>query len=100
MEKRGLELTEAVQWIEIIAATAIPVAIVVIVVERIMSGKGIGVRAIQFLAIGIIPVVVLILGLEGILEKGAIGALLGALVGYLFSNIGQYDKRKDDNQDA
>ncbi len=53
-----------------------------------------GVRSIQFLAIVVVLPVVLILALEGILERSAVGALIGALVGYLFTNIGKYDERK------
>ena len=95
-----MEQFEARQWIEIIAAAAIPVAVAGAVLERVTIKRGIGVRTIQFIGISTISPLVLILGLEGILEKSAIAALLGALVGYLFSHIGEHDKRKDDNQDA
>ena len=95
-----MEQLEARQWIEIIAAAAIPVAVAGAVLERVTIKRGIGVRTIQFIGISTISPLVLILALEGLLEKSAIAALLGALVGYLFSNIGQYNKRKDDNQDA
>ena len=93
-----MEPLEARLWIEIIAAAVIPVAVVGVVVERIIIKRGPGVRTIQFIGISVISPLVLILALEGLLEKSAIAALLGALVGYLFSNIGQYDKRKDDKQ--
>ena len=96
----GVEPLEAKLWIEIIAAAAIPVAVAGAVLERVTIKRGIGVRTIQFIGISTISPLVLILGLEGILEKSAIAALLGALAGYLFSNIGQYDKREDDSQDA
>jgi hypothetical protein len=99
MGGRGLEQSEAKLWIEIIATAAMPIAIVAVIVHRIMLKRGIGVRAIQFLALAIIPPFVLVLALENSLE-GAAGALIGALVGYLFSNIGKYDERKAGNKDA
>ena len=102
-----MDPTEARLWIEIIAATVIPIAVGGVIAERIIKNRSPGVRTIQFIGISTIPPLVLILGLEGTLEKSAIGALFGALVGYLFANIGQYDKRKgqrdkrkDDGQDA
>ena len=100
MEKRVLDPTEARLWIEIIAVAVIPIAVAGVIVERVSVKRGIGVRSIQFIGISTIPPSVLVLGLEGILEKSAIGALFGALVGYLFANIGQFDKRKDDDKDA
>jgi hypothetical protein len=62
-----------------------------------------GVRAIQFLAAVTLPPTIVILALEGILEKSAVGAILGAFIGYLFSHIGEYDRRRrrrqiDDDQ--
>ena len=92
-----MDPTEVRLWIEIIAVAVIPLAVAGVVLERVMIRRSIGVRTIQFTGIPIISSLVLILGLEGILEKSAIGALLGALVGYLFANIGQYDKRKGDD---
>lgn len=81
-------------WIEIISAATMAIGVVSVVVHRIKLEKGMGVRSIQFLALVILGPIVLILALEGILEKSAVGALIGALVGYLFTNIGKYDERK------
>ena len=55
---------------------------------------GIGVRAIQFVALITISNMVIILALEEILEKSAVGALVGALAGYFFSNISKFDEGK------
>ncbi len=95
-----MEQLEARLWIEIIAVATIPLTVLLIMIHRIVRDRSPGVRSIQFLAMGTIPALVLILGLEGLLESSAIGALLGALVGYVFSNIGKYDERKAGNKDA
>jgi hypothetical protein len=87
-------------WIELIASASIPIAVVAVIIHRIERQLGIGVRAIQYMALAIIVPLVLILALEGILERSAVGALIGALVGYLFSNIGKYDERKASKEDA
>ncbi len=81
-------------WIELAAIVAVPIAVLAVVTHRVKTSKGMGVRSIQFLAISILPAVVLVLALEGILEKSAVGALLGTLIGYLFGNIGEYDRSK------
>lgn len=75
-------------WIEIIAALTIPIAIGAVLYQRFQSGGTIGVRTLQVLAIGVIAPLVLILGLERVIEPSAVGALVGALLGYLLSGIG------------
>lgn len=81
------------EWVELIAATTIPVAVLGLIVNRICSAKGIGVRAIQFLAVATFIPTILILALEGILDGSTVSALVGAFVGYLFSNIAEFDRR-------
>lgn len=75
-------------WIEIIAALTIPIAIAAIMYQRIQQGGAISVRTIQVLAIAVLAPLILILGLERVLEPSAVGALIGALLGYLLSGIG------------
>lgn len=84
--------------IEIICASTIPFVVLAIIAHRIWCDMGIGVRAIQFVALVTIACLILILALEGILEKSAVGALVGALVGYFFSNIGKYDENIGGNK--
>jgi hypothetical protein len=84
----------AKDWVELVAATAIPIGIIAVAWNRIATNKGLSVRAIQFLCLSIFVPLILILGLERILDGSAIGALLGALIGYLFANIGKYDDKK------
>ena len=84
-------------WIEIIAVLSIPLGMCLMIYHRVKQKMGIGVRAIQFLTVAIVTPLILILALEGILERSAVGALIGAIIGYLLSNIGEYDKRKAAN---
>lgn len=82
-------------WIEIIAALSLPAAVIGLLIERIKTGKGIGVRAIQFLGIAMLVPATIILALEKAIDGGVVGTLLGATAGYLFSNISEFDRQKD-----
>ena len=77
-------------WIEIIAALTIPIAIGAVMYQRYQGGGGgsISLRTLQVLAIAVLTQLILILGLERVLEPSAVGALIGALLGYLLSGIG------------
>jgi hypothetical protein len=77
-------------WIEIIAALTIPIAIGAVMYQRYQGGGGgaISLRTLQVLAIAVLTPLILILGLERVLEPSAVGALIGALLGYLLSGIG------------
>ena len=86
--------------VAIIAAFTMLVVIAGVIAERIISKRGFGVRSIQFVAIGMVPPLLMVLALEEGVDKGAIFALLGALVGYLFSNLGKPTEQKVDSDDA
>jgi len=58
---------------------------------------GMGIRAIQFLAIIRIPLL-LVLALEGLIERSALGALIGTLLGFIFSKIGEAEKNEAGEQ--
>lgn len=76
-------------WIEIIAALTITLAIGAVLYQRFQQGAApISLRTIQLLAISVMAPLILILGLERVLEPSAVGALIGALLGYLLSGIG------------
>lgn len=76
-------------WIEIIAALTITLAIGAVLYQRFQQGASpISLRTIQLLAISVMAPLILILGLERVLEPSAVGALIGALLGYLLSGIG------------
>lgn len=61
-------------------------------VNRVMSGKGFGVRAIQLGTVAIALPMLFVLRMEEKISAEAVGTLVGAALGYLLSNIGSYDK--------
>jgi hypothetical protein len=77
-------------WIELVAVLTIPLSVGLIFFERISSGRGLGARSIQFITVATIIPVILILGLEGILDKNVLGTIIGGLIGYLLSGVGNY----------
>ena len=77
-----------------ILASAIPLAVTGVLLQRLVEGKGIGVRAIQFVAATSILPIVAILALEKIIDGSTVSALIGALIGYLFANIAEFGKDK------
>jgi len=57
------------------------------------KGLGIGVRGIQFIAaISFMPGII-ILALADKIDASTIATLIGALIGYIFSNIAKFDDR-------
>ncbi|WP_174902151.1 hypothetical protein [Burkholderia pseudomultivorans] len=86
-----------VSVIEIIAAATIPVAFVLVIIDRIVNKRGIGARAIQLTAVGMLVPLILILALEKILDGATVGTLIGGIVGYLLSGISEFDKGRDAN---
>lgn len=83
-------------WIEIVLAITIPATVVGMILNRILTNKGLGVRAIQFLAVSLGIPIIAILALEKALEGAVVGTLLGGIFGYLLSNISNYDKPQAD----
>ena len=84
------------EWIEIACALTILAVPVGVVIQRCIVAKGTGVRSIQFVAAATVIPAVLILGLEGLMDGNGLAALVGAFVGYLFSNIADFDRRTID----
>ena len=82
------------EWVEIIAAVSIPLAIIALFLNRWHSGKSLGVRAIQMLSVAMFMPTVIVLAMEKILDGAAVAALIGGVVGYLFANISDYDRHK------
>ena len=68
-----------------------------ILIQRMISGKSLSARAIQFLAVGFIFPTILILALGKAIAGETTAALLGGLAGYLLSDIGRY--KPEDSSD-
>ena len=81
--------------ISLILAASIPLGMLVVLGSRVFSSKGIGVRAIQFVAISTIIPGTLLLAIMGLLEGEAVAATFGATVGYLLGSIAKFDERDD-----
>ena len=84
------------EWVQIICASAFPIAIVGLFIERRLAGRGIGVRAIQFIAASTFLPGVIILAINGKIDGATAAALVGAFVGYLFASITKFDDRGRD----
>ncbi|WP_421786425.1 hypothetical protein [Hyphobacterium sp.] len=84
-------------WVSIICAATIPLGIIGILLERCISKKGIGVRSIQFAAaISFVPAIIL-LAINNLIDAATTSALIGAMIGYLFSGIAKFDDRQFTN---
>jgi hypothetical protein len=78
----------ATQWVEVIAAITMPLTVLVYVVQRAITGGAIIKGSIQLVGVLLFLPAVLVLGLEKDIPEAALGTLLGAVAGYLLSNIG------------
>lgn len=77
-----------------LALAAIPVATVIIVIaERIISGRGTGARTIQIISAVTFLSVVGMLALADKLDPSTTSALLGAFAGFVFSSLAKFDDR-------
>jgi hypothetical protein len=85
--------------VELVAIAMLPIGFLGFMLHRIVAGKPIGGRSIQFLGVVFLVPVILILALEKILDGATIGTLIGAVVGYLLSGIANYEppQRRDNN---
>lgn len=75
----------------LVAVAIMALGPLLVLCERIRSGRGLGARAIQFCAVVMIVPLILILALFDILSKETCAALIGALTGYLLSGIGSFE---------
>jgi hypothetical protein len=76
--------------IEIIVACGIVVAPIALLIDRFAGDRGIGARAIQFLAVAMLIPTIVLLALEQRIEAATVGTLVGALTGYLLSGLGEF----------
>jgi hypothetical protein len=87
--------------IELALVGGIALAPLLLLVERLIADRGLGARAIQFLAVAMLIPTILVLAIEKVIESATVGTLIGALTGYLLSGIGDYrpDKKKPNAED-
>lgn len=86
-------------WIEMIAAGSIPLAIVALFVNRWLTNKSLGVRAIQMVSVITLTPAIIVLAMEKIVDGAAVAALIGGVIGYLFANFSEYDRAKYRDKD-
>lgn len=86
---------KTIEIVELIASGVMLCGILGIVFFRLTSDKGLGVRAIQFVAVATIIPAILILALEKVLTGETTAALFGAITGYLLSGIGDFKPKPD-----
>ena len=86
---------EASKNIELVLVFILASMPFLIIFHRIWTNKGLGARSIQFLAVGMLVPAVLILSLEAVIDSATVGTLIGAMVGYLLSGIGEFNKNKN-----
>jgi hypothetical protein len=66
-----------------------------LVINRIVTKKGIGARVIQFVvALSILPTII-ILALQKVLDGATIGTLIGGLLGYVLSGLSKFDEGRN-----
>lgn len=85
-----MNATDLVQWI---AASAFPLSVIAVAVNRYHTGRGIGARSIQFVVAAMVVPAVLILTVQGLVGGEASVALIAALVGFLFGSFAKFDDR-------
>ena len=88
--------------IEIIMAILMVVSVVLIFIERYRKGSGLGARTIQTICIALIIPAIVILSIEKVLVGETVATIIGGLVGYVLSSVGNYEskpKTKTQNDD-
>lgn len=84
--------TTTIECVQLASAAVFPLTVVAVIINRLASGKGIGVRVVQFTAAAMVIPGVVILATGGYIGGETSAALIGAFIGYLFANIGNFDK--------
>ncbi|WP_367715729.1 hypothetical protein AB2N04_16900 [Nitratireductor sp. GISD-1A_MAKvit] len=84
----------AIAWVQILSAIVFPLVILVVFLNRKYTQKGIGVRIVQFTAAAMFIPGIVILATGNYIGGETSAALVGAFIGYLFSNISAFDDKK------
>ncbi len=80
--------------VELAAAGLMVIGLLAVFINRWKTGKGLGARVIQLLAVILVIPAILILALEKFLTAETVAALFGTLIGYLSSGIGRFKPRQ------
>ena len=80
--------------IEMAMGVAIAASPVAIIIRSVLLKKGMGVRAIQFLAVSTIVPGVILLALLKMLEGETVAAIFSGMIGYLLAQISKFDERE------
>ncbi|MBC6982873.1 hypothetical protein [Caulobacter sp. 17J80-11] len=83
-----------IELIEIGLVTTMIVGVAGLVLNRVLTGKGIGVRNIQFVAVATIVPGLILLTMMGKIGGETTAAIFSATVGYLFAQIAKFDERE------
>lgn len=86
-------------WLDAALIGVMVIGIIGTLYHRIKMEFGIGDRAIQLVGLCLIIPAVLILSLESKIQGETLGTILGAIIGYALSGIGNPDQRKKKNQE-
>ncbi len=73
---------------------AIALAPLAVIVRSILMKKGMGVRAIQYVAVATIVPGVILLAMQGLLVGETVAAIFSGMIGYLLSQISKFDERE------
>jgi hypothetical protein len=77
-------------WVELIAVATGPFGLLLLMVQRLKTGKSIGARVVQFATVILLFPIILVLGLEKIIDSATIGTMLGGVAGFVLSRVGEY----------
>lgn len=86
--------------VEIILSVLIAVVPIGFLIHRTIAKKsetehfGIGVRSVQFVGVAMLLPTITVLALERLIDGSTVSALIGALIGYLFAGITDFDRNK------
>jgi hypothetical protein len=87
-------------FVEMVAVAMWPLGIGATFWQRWVSGsKGLGARVIQLCSVIMLFPAILILGLEKVLDGATLGTLIGGLVGYALSGVGEYQPSSSSSGD-
>ena len=82
--------------IVLLMAATMPLGLGGVLWHRIVTGKSLTARSIQFVAVAMLVPAIVLLSMEKVLDGSTVGTLIGGLTGYLLSGISNYDKSSGD----